>query len=101
VGWKQNRPAVATADLLQSRTARIAAVTDSVYPPPPAADDISLALRPRDAARALGISERTLWSLTKQQQIPHLRFGKAVRYPRHLLLRWLEQQAAGGEVRHG
>ena len=23
-----------------------------------------LALRPRDAARALGISERTLWSLT-------------------------------------
>ena len=74
-------------------------MTISVYPPPTAADDSALALRPRDAARALGISERTLWTLTKQGQVPHLRIGKAVRYPVHLLRQWMEQQA--GQVRHG
>jgi excisionase family DNA binding protein len=74
-------------------------VTSSVYQPPPKAADSALALRPRDAARALGISERTLWTLTKQGRVPHLRFGKAVRYPVHLLRTWMEQQV--GEVRHG
>ena len=30
-----------------------------------------LALRPRDAARALGISERLLWTKTNAHEIPH------------------------------
>jgi excisionase family DNA binding protein len=57
-----------------------------------------LTLRPREAARALGISERKLWGLTKDGKIPFVRFGKAVRYPRHLLLRWLEEQSRVAEV---
>jgi excisionase family DNA binding protein len=68
---------------------------------PPTACAESLALRPRDAARALGISERTLWSLTKQGQVPHLRLGKSVRYPVHLLRQWMEERAAAREVRNG
>jgi excisionase family DNA binding protein len=68
---------------------------------PPTACADSLALRPRDAARALGVSERTLWTLTKQGQVPHLRLGKAVRYPVHLLRQWMEERAVAGEVRHG
>jgi len=62
------------------------------------ADENTLALRPRDAARTLGLSERTLWGLTKAGKVPFVRIGKAVRYPRHLLLRWLEEQARAAEV---
>jgi excisionase family DNA binding protein len=57
-----------------------------------------LAFRPRDAARTLGLSERTLWGLTKAGKVPFVRIGKAVRYPRHLLLRWLEEQSRVAEV---
>lgn len=73
-------------------------MTVSSYPPHEAAETNTLALRTRDAARTLGLSERTLWSLTKQGKIPFVRIGKAVRYPRHLLLRWLEEQARAAEV---
>ncbi len=54
-----------------------------------------LALRPRDAAKAIGISERKLWELTADQTsgIPHCRFGKCVVYPIAPLERWLEERA--------
>jgi excisionase family DNA binding protein len=39
-----------------------------------------LLLRPREAARSLGISERSLWSLTNHGEIPAVRFGRSVRY---------------------
>ena len=62
-----------------------------------------LALRPRDAARALGVSERTLWTWTERGDVPHVRLGKAVLYPIHLLQEWLAKQAQadarGREVR--
>ncbi len=54
-----------------------------------------LAYRPRDAAKALGISERTLWGKTKAGLIPHLRVGRAVLYPVAVLERWLAEQAEG------
>jgi excisionase family DNA binding protein len=73
-------------------------VTLSSYPPQEVAETNSLALRPRDAARSLGVSERTLWGLTKQGRVPFVRIGKAVRYPVHLLRKWLEEQAQAGEV---
>lgn len=73
-------------------------MTLSSYPPHEAAESNTLALRPRDAARALGLSERTLWGLTKAGKVPVVRIGKAVRYPRHLLLQWLEEQSRAGEV---
>lgn len=58
-----------------------------------------LALRPREAAAALGIGERLLWSKTNAGEIPHLKIGKAVVYPVEALNRWLLEQAEkGGRV---
>ena len=37
-------------------------------------------LTPREAARTLAISERTLWSLTRRGDVRPVRFGRAVRY---------------------
>ena len=52
-----------------------------------------LSYRPREAAIALGICERTLWALTKSGEIPHVRTGKVVLYPVAMLRSWLEQKA--------
>ena len=52
-----------------------------------------LALRAPEAARAIGISERALWSLTNAGQIPHVRVGRAVVYPLRALEEWLLEQA--------
>ncbi|HEX4128504.1 MAG TPA: helix-turn-helix domain-containing protein [Pirellulales bacterium] len=54
-----------------------------------------LALRPRDAAKALGISERTLREWTKNGDIPHVRVdgGRAIIYPVDALRDWLRHQA--------
>jgi hypothetical protein len=58
----------------------------------------SLALRPREAAKALGISERTLWGLTAPRgPIPCLRVGQGKRqtvlYPTADLQAWLTREA--------
>ena len=50
-----------------------------------------LALRPAEAARALGVSERTLRQLLPQ--LPHLRAGTAVLIPVEGLREWLREQA--------
>lgn len=52
-----------------------------------------LALRPKDAAAALGIGARLLWSLTNRGEIPHVRMGRAVVYPVDDLRRWLSERA--------
>ncbi len=39
-----------------------------------------LLVTPREAAKALSICEKTLWTLTKRGEIPAVRFGRAVRY---------------------
>ncbi|MGA2032822.1 MAG: helix-turn-helix domain-containing protein [Thermoguttaceae bacterium] len=56
-----------------------------------------LALRPRDAAKALGISPRLLWQLTHDGQIPCVRVGNGKRrtilYPTADLQAWLSRQA--------
>ena len=61
-------------------------------------DDSPMALRPRDAARALGISPRLLWQLTKEGRIPHIVLGdgkrRTVRYPVPVIQAWLASQAA-------
>ena len=57
-----------------------------------------LALRPRDAARALGIGTRKLWELTADRTsgIPHVRIGRAVVYPFRELQDWLAERAGKG-----
>ena len=55
-----------------------------------------LALRPREAAKALGISPRHLWQLTQDGEIPCVRLGsgtrKTVLYPVAQLQAWLAQK---------
>jgi hypothetical protein len=62
----------------------------------------SLALRPREAAKALGISPRTLWALTAPRgPIPCARVGRgkrqAVLYSVQDLQDWLRRQASVNE----
>lgn len=48
-----------------------------------------LALRPKQAAKALGIGERKLWEITRLNQIPHIKLGACVLYPLAELEKWL------------
>jgi len=67
--------------------------TEGVHPP--------LALRPRHAAKALSISPRHLWQLTKDGRIPCVRVGagkrQTVLYPVAELQAWLTRQVAAGK----
>lgn len=42
------------------------------------------------AAVILGISARTLWSLTNRRAVPHRRIGRAVRYAPSELAAWID-----------
>lgn len=53
--------------------------------------DERVALRPREAAAALGLSERTFRSLLRA--LPHVRVGGAVLIPVEPLKRWLAEHA--------
>lgn len=53
-----------------------------------------LALKPKEAAIALGMSEKTLWSLTQPRgNLPCVRIGSRVLYPTHLLRKHLNREA--------
>jgi excisionase family DNA binding protein len=49
-----------------------------------------LLLTPRQAAKALNVCERTLWTLTKRGQVPAVRIGWSVRYNPADLRCWIE-----------
>jgi excisionase family DNA binding protein len=60
-----------------------------------AAGDLpTLALRPREASKALGIGARKLWELTRDKKIPHFRLGTAILYPVEALRNWLQSKVA-------
>ena len=52
-----------------------------------------LAMKPRQAAKSLGISERLLWEWTNRGIVPHVRLGKRIVYPVDSLRDWLRRQA--------
>jgi hypothetical protein len=56
-----------------------------------------MALRPKEAATALGLSERTLRGLLSQ--IPHFREGGVVLIPVDLLRDWLRERAKAGPAK--
>ena len=58
-----------------------------------------LGLRPQEAAQALGISQRLLWSKTNCGEIPHCRIGRAIVYPVYLLQEYLTAKTKGGDAR--
>ncbi len=60
-----------------------------------------LAMRLREAAKALGISERLLWEWTDKGVVPHVRLGKAILYPVDSLRDWLRRQAQAAEEGDG
>jgi len=49
-----------------------------------------LLLSPRATAKALGICEKTLWTLTQRGEIPAIHIGRAVRYDISDLKAWIE-----------
>ena len=69
---------------------------DDTNPNSPQANPVELApiarllLTPREAAAALSISPRLLWSKTKLEEIPCIRLGKAVRYSQKALQEWID-----------
>jgi excisionase family DNA binding protein len=54
-------------------------------------------MRAREAAKALGISERLLWAWTNRGLIPHIRLGKAILYPVDSIRAWLQKAAQPAE----
>ena len=85
------------------RTVRIATVEISTmtasWPTRPnrAAASEPGALRPRDAARFLSISERHLWALTKRGEVPSLKLGRVTLYARETLVELLRKRSAAAE----
>jgi hypothetical protein len=59
-----------------------------------AAEPPTLLLTARDAARALAVSEKTLWSLTMPRgTVPAIRVGeRSLRYSVTALAKWIEAQ---------
>jgi excisionase family DNA binding protein len=55
--------------------------TDRSLPP--------LLLSIKDTAAALGISERTVWTLVNEGQLPHLRVGRRLLFSRAALEEWI------------
>ncbi len=52
-----------------------------------------LALRPREAAKTLSISERTLWSITSPRgSLPCIHIGRSIRFDPRDLLVWIDGQ---------
>ena len=70
-----------------SATTRPMAVRNTASDPQDAGQ---LLLKPADAAKALAISERTLWALTRRGEIPCVRFGGAKRYDPKDLQAWID-----------
>ena len=48
-----------------------------------------LLLSSSEAAKALSISERSLWTLTKTEQIPCIKLGRSIRYSVDSLKDWI------------
>jgi excisionase family DNA binding protein len=56
-----------------------------------------MALRPKEVARALGLSERTVRQILPE--LPTVRVGSVVLVPKEMLERWLQEQAETQEGR--
>lgn len=49
-----------------------------------------------EAAKVLGISTRTLWTLTNSGEIPHARIGRRVLFNVAALREWVNDRTKGG-----
>ena len=55
----------------------------------------AILMTPRQAAKALAISERTLWELTRRGAIPRLKIGASVRYDVKDLQAFIDKKKGG------
>ena len=55
--------------------------------------EMPLLVTARQAAKLLSISERTLWSLTNEGELPAVKIGKSVRYSVKVLETWIADQS--------
>jgi excisionase family DNA binding protein len=55
-----------------------------------------LLLSARETARALSVSERTLFTLTKERGLPCVRIGSRVMYRPEAVNAWLAEREQGG-----
>ena len=60
-----------------------------------------LAVRATEAARMLGISERTLWSLANRGEVPTVKIGGVRLYPVDELRAWLSRLAKSSKRSRG
>ena len=56
-----------------------------------------LALGLRDAAKALSLSERTVWAMAHDGRLPVVRVGSRLLFPVSMLAAWLEREAHAGQ----
>jgi excisionase family DNA binding protein len=56
-----------------------------------------LALRPREAARVLGIGNNAIYTLCHRVDFPAVKIGSTFIIPVNALQRWLDLQAGAGE----
>jgi excisionase family DNA binding protein len=54
-----------------------------------ATNELQLLLKPNEAAKALAISPRQLWTLTNRGEIPSIRLGHSLRYDVAALREWI------------
>jgi excisionase family DNA binding protein len=52
-----------------------------------------LALRPSEAAEAIGVCRQTVYALVRRGELPVLRIGTAVRIPTESLRQWIRTKA--------
>ena len=63
-----------------------------------AANPPKLLLHAREAAAALSVCEKTLWSMTEPRgDLPCVRIGRRVLYSVDDLRRWIDQKRGGAE----
>jgi len=60
-------------------------------------ESLKILLSIQEAAAALAISERKLWGMTANHEIPHIRLGRCLRYPVSDLMLWIDEHKEGGE----
>lgn len=63
--------------------------------------DDQMLLTPRDAARLLSLSERTLYSLRRRGELPAVQVGRAVRFDVTDLRAWIDQKKTAGRETGG
>jgi len=58
----------------------------------------TMALRRKQAAKALNLSERRIDQLVAEGAIPHFRCGRAVLFPFDQLQAWIAARTVGGAI---